>query len=395
MSPQNHLLHTLRTGSQGRQQALFARLPEQGSTLSFAELFAGAEQLAAALSKAGIAPGDRVAVQVDKSIQAVQLYLATLMAGAVFLPLNTAYTATEVRYFLGDAEPALLVCDPAKQDTLQAVADACGVRHCWTLGADGSGSLSAYAQQHGPGFEPVARSADDLAAILYTSGTTGRSKGAMLTHGNLASNAEVLQHYWQFTADDVLIHALPIFHVHGLFTALNTVLVAGASLIFLPQFDAAAITRHLPEATTLMGVPTFYVRLLEQPGLAEAARNMRLFISGSAPLLLDTHQRWQQQTGHAILERYGMTETGMNTSNPYQGERRAGTVGLPLPGTEVRITDPQTGTPLTTGETGMIEVRGPNVFKGYWRMPEKRRKNCVLMVFLLPVTWAIWMRRAI
>ncbi|MFL5142362.1 MAG: AMP-binding protein, partial [Microvirga sp.] len=240
------------------------------------------------------------------------------------------------------------------------------------LDAAGQGTLSRMAEQMDDRHDTAERAADDLAGLLYTSGTTGRSKGAMLSHGNLASNAITLRDAWRFTVDDVLIHGLPIFHTHGLFVATNTVLVAGASMIFLPRFDPEKILEAMPRATAMMGVPTFYTRLLQDPRLTkEATKHMRVFISGSAPLLAETHREWQARTGHAILERYGMTETGMNTSNPYERERIAGTVGLPLPGVEIRVADPETGTPVGTDEIGMIEIRGPNVFKGYWRMPEK------------------------
>ena len=304
------------------------------------------------------------------------LYLGTIRAGAVFLPLNTAYTAAEIEYFVGDAEPRVFVCDPAKADALRPIAAKAGAR-LETLGVYRSpdvsaGTLSDRTLAAPARFDDVARGPDDLGAILYTSGTTGRSKGAMLTHDNLASNAATLAATWRFTPDDVLIHALPIFHTHGLFVATNTVLVAGAGMIFLNRFDPDKIFEVMPRATAMMGVPTFYTRLLQDPRLTkEATAHMRLFISGSAPLLAETHREWQARTGHAILERYGMTETGMNTSNPYERERIAGTVGFPLPGVEIRVADPETGTPVGTDEIGMIEIRGPNVFKGYWRMPEK------------------------
>ena len=367
----NHLAERLRAGSVGREEAVFAKMPD-ASQVSYGALFAAAERNAAALVRAGLAPGDRVAVQVEKSLEALHLYLGAVLAGGVFLPLNTGYTAGEIGYFLGDAEPKLFVCDPRKRDALSPVAKDAGVGRVLTLGPDGAGSLSDAVAGEEPGFAAAPRGEDDLAAILYTSGTTGRSKGAMLSHGNLASNAEVLKDVWRFTEGDVLIHALPIFHTHGLFVATNVTLVAGSSVIFMPSFDADAIVAALPRATAMMGVPTFYVRLLDHPGLTqEAVAGMRLFVSGSAPLLAATHAHWRERTGHAILERYGMTETGMNTSNPYDGERRAGTVGFPLPGVEVRVTDPATGSELPQGEVGGIEVRGPNVFLGYWRMPEK------------------------
>jgi len=335
-------------------------------------MHARSAQYANALVGLGVKPGDRVTLQVDKSVEAIFAYLGTVRAGAVFLPLNTAYTGPEVEYFLGDAQPTVFVCDPAHKAALAPIAKAQGVAHLLTLDAAGQGSLSTAADAAPTIFDDVARAPDDLAALLYTSGTTGRSKGAMLTHDNLASNAIALVDTWRFTADDVLIHALPIFHTHGLFVATNVTLFAGSSMIFLGKFDPDLILSLMGRASVMMGVPTFYVRLLKHAGLTkDATSGMRLFISGSAPLLADTHREWSARTGHAILERYGMTETGMNTSNPYDGERIAGTVGFPLPGIAIRVVSPESGTELAQGEIGMIEVKGPNVFTGYWRMPEK------------------------
>ncbi|MER9976222.1 malonyl-CoA synthase [Mesorhizobium sp. M0085] len=346
---------------------------EDGRSISYGEMLARSAQLAHVLSQLGVEAGDRVAVQVEKSPEAIFRYLACLRAGAIFLPLNTAYTLTELDYFFRDAEPRLIVCDPARVTEIGVLAQASGAAVV-TLGSKGEGSLTDRASETAMDFHDVARGPDDLAAILYTSGTTGRSKGAMLSHENLASNARVLVDLWRFTAADVLIHALPVFHTHGLFVATNVVLMAGASMLFETKFDPARIVSLLPRATVLMGVPTFYVRLLQQDGLnRQAAKNIRLFISGSAPLLAETHRAWRERTGHAILERYGMTETNMNTSNPYDGERRAGTVGSPLTGVSLRITDPESGETLAKGDVGMIEVRGPNVFCGYWRMPEKTK----------------------
>jgi malonyl-CoA/methylmalonyl-CoA synthetase len=349
----------------------FIELPD-GRTLSYADALNASAQVANLLVARGVAPGDRVAVQVEKTPAAVMLYLGCLRAGAVYLPLNTAYTGAELDYFIGDAEPAMVVCAPERRDAIAAIAAKHGVKSVETIDAAGAGSLADAAPRFAPGFDDVPRADDDLAAILYTSGTTGRSKGAMLTHDNLWSNASALKSTWRFTARDRLLHALPIFHTHGLFVAINVTLVAGGSLLFLQKFDADEMVRLLPRATTMMGVPTFYVRLLQHPGITrESTRHMRLFVSGSAPLLAETHREWQARTGHAILERYGMTETCMITSNPYEGDRIAGTVGFPLPGVEVRVADPESGRELPRGEVGVIEVRGPNVFKGYWRMPEK------------------------
>jgi malonyl-CoA/methylmalonyl-CoA synthetase len=345
-----------------------------GGRMSYGDMLARTAQIANVLVARGVRPGDRVAAQVEKSPENLLLYLATLRAGAVYLPLNTAYTLAELDYFIGDAEPALFVCDPAKREGVAEIAGKRGVGAVETLDAAGGGSLIAAADQAPRDFADEARADDDLAAILYTSGTTGRSKGAMLTHRNLASNALTLKDYWRFTENDALLHALPIYHTHGLFVASNTLMLAGGSMIFLTKFDADQVMSLLPKATSMMGVPTFYTRLLAHPGLTKAAcTHMRLFTSGSAPLLAETHVAFQAKTGHAILERYGMTETNMNTSNPYDGERIAGTVGFPLPGVELRIADPDSGRALAQGEIGGIEVRGPNVFAGYWRMPDKTK----------------------
>ncbi|MDP1631925.1 MAG: malonyl-CoA synthase [Caulobacter sp.] len=354
----------------GAPAAPFLERPD-GAVDSYADLQAHTARFAHALCALGVQPGDRVAVQVEKSPENLYLYLATVRAGAVFLPLNTAYTLNELAYFIGDAGPALVVCDPGAEAGVSELVEALGARVV-TLDASGKGSLADLAAAQPATFPTVARAPGDLAAICYTSGTTGRSKGAMLTHANLASNAATLVDLWRFTVRDVLIHALPIYHVHGLFVATNITLMAGASMIFRPRFDAADVLSLLPRASALMGVPTFYTRLLAQPDLTrEAVVGMRLFISGSAPLLAETHLDWSARTGTAILERYGMTETGMNTSNPYDGDRVAGTVGFPLPDVALRIADPETGAPLAPSEIGVIEVKGPNVFAGYWKMPDK------------------------
>ncbi|MGY4283106.1 malonyl-CoA/methylmalonyl-CoA synthetase [Bradyrhizobium sp. LM2.7] len=344
-----------------------------GAHISYGDLIARAGQMANVLVARGVKPGDRVAVQVEKSVANIVLYLATVRAGAVYLPLNTAYTLNELDYFIGDAEPSLVVCDPSKADGLVPIAAKVKAK-IETLGPDGKGSLTEAADKASSEFATVSRAGDDLAAILYTSGTTGRSKGAMLTQDNLASNSLSLVGFWRFTDKDVLIHALPIYHTHGLFVATNVTLFARASMIFLPKLDPDLIIKLMARATVLMGVPTFYTRLLQNPALSrETTRHMRLFISGSAPLLAETHREWSARTGHAVLERYGMTETNMNTSNPYDGERVPGAVGFPLPGVAVRVTDPETGKELSRDEIGMIEVKGPNVFRGYWRMPEKTK----------------------
>jgi malonyl-CoA/methylmalonyl-CoA synthetase len=326
-----------------------------------------------ALHTLGVAPGDRIAAQVAKTPQALALYGASVALSAVFLPLNPAYTDAELTYFLTDASPSILICDQTRKPTLDPVTASLGIT-LLTLNADGSGSLTDAAENQPNTFAPIPRQPDDLAALLYTSGTTGRSKGAMLTHSNLLTNAQVLADLWQFTAQDTLLHALPIFHTHGLFVASNITLLTGGTMIFLPTFDVETTLHHLPRATTMMGVPTFYTRLLDAPGFDRAsAAHMRLFISGSAPLLAETHRAFEARTGQRILERYGMTETNMNSSNPYVGERRAGTVGHPLPGVDIKITD--SGSEIAQGEVGMIEVRGPNLFKGYWNMPDKTRED--------------------
>jgi malonyl-CoA/methylmalonyl-CoA synthetase len=367
----NHLFDAIREAA--RPAALFIETPS-GRNWTYGDMLAQSGQIAGALVKLGVQPGDRVAVQVDKSPEALMLYLACVRAGAVYLPLNIAYTLAELDYFIGDAEPRLVVVTTKARDAMLLVASKYGAK-VETLDDDGKGSILTLADHESSNFADIERGPDDLAAILYTSGTTGRSKGAMLTHDNLLSNARTLQKLWRFTSGDKLIHALPIFHTHGLFVASNVILLSGASMIFLPKFDADEAIRLMQAgATSMMGVPTFYVRLVQHPGLTrEATRNMRLFVSGSAPLLAETHRAFADKTGHHILERYGMTETNMNTSNPYDGDRLAGTVGFPLPDVALRVTDPESGKPVAGGETGMIEVKGPNVFKGYWRMPEKTK----------------------
>ncbi|HUI22278.1 MAG TPA: malonyl-CoA synthase [Methylocella sp.] len=367
----NHFFQKIHDATRGREDRTFLETPA-GVCWTYSDLTALSARYAAALLELGLEPGDRVAVQVEKSPEALMLYLGAIRAGAVFLPLNTAYTEAEVAYFLGDAEPNILVCDPARRAQLAPVAARAGVRSLVTLGAEGQGSLADLSKASDSHFKDAPRAPDDLAAILYTSGTTGRSKGAMLTHGNLASNAEVLAAYWRFSPDDVLLHALPIYHTHGLFVAVNTLLLSGGKILFLPKFDPDLCLALMPRATAMMGVPTYYTRLLGHETLSrEALAHMRLFISGSAPLLEETHRAFLERTGHVILERYGMTEINMATSNPYDGARKAGTVGPPLPGVALRIVAPETGEGLPQEETGVIEVKGPNVFKGYWRNPEK------------------------
>lgn len=318
--------------------------------------------------------GARIAVQVEKSVEALVLYLATLRAGLVYLPLNTAYQSAEMAYFIEDAKPAVVVCSGRNFGWVSKMAFLAGTSHVFTLNDDRTGSLLDRASQFPTTHTIAHRDANDLAAIIYTSGTTGRSKGAMLSHGNMLSNARVLQTYWDWQPGDVLIHALPIFHVHGLFVAIHGALINGSKMVWCAKFDPKVVLQHFPRATVFMGVPTLYVRLLAEAGLtAQVTKNMRLFVSGSAPMLVDTHHQWQARTGHTILERYGMSETVMLTSNPGRasdGERKVGSVGKPLPGVQLRVRD-EAGKDLPQGDTGGIEVRGPNVFQGYWQMPEK------------------------
>ncbi|MBN8294810.1 malonyl-CoA synthase [Rhodobacter sp. NTK016B] len=365
----NPLYDSLFAPHEGSDRA-FLYLPD-GAEIAYRDFLTRAAAMASALADLGLKPGDRVAVQVEKSPEALMLYAACVRGGFVFLPLNTAYTGAELEYFVTDSGAALTVCDPKDAAVLTPIADKIGGR-VLTLDAAGKGRLTDLARDV-TAIRPVEeRAAEDLAALLYTSGTTGRSKGAMLLQSNLISNAQTLVDLWRFTSQDVLLHALPVFHTHGLFVATNVSLSAGASMVFFPKLDVPALLDHMPRATALMGVPTFYTRLLADPRLDRTVTaGMRLFISGSAPLLEETHRQFEARTGHRILERYGMTETNMNTSNPYEGDRRPGTVGLPLPGIEVKVTDPATGAELPQGEVGMIEVRGPNVFSGYWNMPEK------------------------
>jgi malonyl-CoA/methylmalonyl-CoA synthetase len=347
-----------------------------GAILTFADLLDEVGRAAAALISLGVKPGDRVLVQAEKSLPNVFLYLATLKVGAVFNPLNTAYTAAELEYFIGDAQPTVIVVAPERVADIKRAAKASKVRTILTMAADGSGSFAQLAAKQKPHLATAACSADALASLIYTSGTTGRSKGAMITHGNIASNAKALHTYWGFVPGDVLLHALPIFHVHGLFVALHTALLNASHILWMPKFELATFLRLLPRASVIMGVPTFYTRMLGDPSFGKSqCKKLRLAISGSAPLLAETHKEFRARTGLAILERYGMTEAGMITSNPYKGGRRlAGTVGYALPGVSVRIADSE-GRVLPPGKVGVLEVKGPNVFKGYWRNPEKTKEE--------------------
>jgi len=379
MTPNANLFSALREAFPSDLDAVAIETAD-GEALHYTwrDLDRGTAMLANLLDSLDLPAGSRVAVQTEKSVEALMLYLAVLRAGLVYLPLNTAYQRVEIEYFVGNAEPAVVVCAGRNFGWVSKIAFKAGTAHVFTLDDDRTGSLLTRAAAQSDHHEPAVCAADDLAAILYTSGTTGRSKGAMLTHANLLSNALTLKSYWGWREGDVLIHALPIFHVHGLFVAIHGALLNGSKMIWLAKFDPKAVVARLPEATVFMGVPTLYVRLLAEPGLTrETCRNMRLFIAGSAPLLIETFNDFRERTGHTILERYGMSETLMLTSNPYHakdGERRGGTVGFPLPGVGLRVTSQESGAkglPLPAGEIGGIEVSGPNVFKGYWRMPEK------------------------
>lgn len=348
---------------------------DNGLAYSWRDLERGTAMIANLLASLKLEQGARIAVQVEKSVEAMMLYLATLRAGYVFLPLNTAYQKAEIEYFVGNAQPAVVVSTPGNFGWVSKIAFQAGTRHVFSLGDDRSGTLLERASRHSDQHAVVQRGADDLAAILYTSGTTGRSKGAMLTHGNLLSNAQVLKDYWGWREGDVLIHALPIFHVHGLFVALHGALLNGSKMLWFGKFDPKKVIERMVDATVFMGVPTLYTRMLAEARLNKVvARNMRLFVSGSAPLLAETFAEWKERTGHDILERYGMSETVMLTSNPYDGERRGGTVGFPLPGVQLRVRGDD-GADLPTGEIGGIEVKGPSVFKGYWQMPEKTKEE--------------------
>ncbi len=348
---------------------------EDAKYYSGRDLERGTAKIANLFASLQLPPGSRIAAQVEKSPEALMLYLATVRAGFVYLPLNTAYRASEMEYFIGNATPAVVVCSPKNFGWITQIAFRAGTRHVFTLDEPhqgrNSGTLLSRAVHQADHFDTVHCEPDDLAAILYTSGTTGRSKGAMLSHDNLASNIRVLHEVWQWQKGDVLLHALPLFHIHGLFVAAHGALMNGSKTIFLSKFESASVMRHLPRATVFMGVPTYYVRLLSDPALNhEACKNIRLFVSGSAPLLTETFETFIEKTGHTILERYGMSETAMLTSNPYQGPRKASTVGPALPGVSVRVMN-QEAQVCVTDEIGDIQVKGPNIFKGYWQMPEK------------------------
>ena len=368
----NNLLYDKLFGVHLENDAPFLYLLD-GQTITYRQFLATSRRIANTLVEMGLEPGSCVAIQVEKSPEMLNIYAACAQAGLVFLPLNPSYTVDELKYFIENSEARLIICDEKNREELAVICQRLG-RKIETLNSNSTGSIIDKAASSPEDFETVARSKDDLAALLYTSGTTGKSKGAMLTQTNLLSNGNTLMKEWGFTNKDVLLHALPLFHTHGLFVATNVMLSAGGSMIFLPKFDLDNIINNLPKSSAMMGVPTFYTRLIGDNRFnRNLVDHMRLFVSGSAPLLSETHIQFEKITGHRILERYGMTETNMNTSNPYNGERRAGTVGLPLPGVELKISDPETAKELSIDEIGQIEVRGPNVFKGYWKMPEKTK----------------------
>lgn len=375
MTQPNHNFYQAFAGQITRQSTKCLLITELDVEYSYAEVEQESARMANYLCRLGAEVGDRISVQVEKSPQAVCLYLACLRAGLVFHPLNPAYQASELDYFLKNAEPSVVICDSAKLESLGPIVKTANIQHLLTLNTDGSGSLIDNSRSSSTEFACVSRAADDMAALLYSSGTTGTPKGIMLTHRNLASNAQALVEAWGFSSEDRLLHALPIFHVHGLFVGLGCVLVSGASMRWLPSFNSTSVIKYLSESTVFMGVPTYYTRLLDDPAFTgEITNNIRLFVSGSAPLLEETFEQFEQRTGQRILERYGMTETNMNSSNPLNGERRAGTVGPPLPGVEIRIVDENSGV-LPNDEIGNLQVRGPNVFKGYWKLPEKTAED--------------------
>ncbi|MEA2433936.1 MAG: malonyl-CoA/methylmalonyl-CoA synthetase [Actinomycetota bacterium] len=346
---------------------------DEGIDYSYSDLDAETARVASLLTSLGLKPGDRVAAQVHKSPQALFLYLGAVRAGLIYLPLNPAYTVAEIAFFIQDAEPGAVICDPEFTGAFnQIVGDEV---HLFELDARGSGSLADAVADASPEFAWIPSAPRDPAVIVYTSGTTGKPKGAVITHENLTSNATALVNAWRINSSDVLVHALPIFHIHGLFVAVHTIMLAGGSMVFMPRFEPDPVIEALTEATLLMGVPTFYSRMLSADSLStEAVANVRLFISGSAPLHRDVFDEWAIRTGHRILERYGMSETGMITSNPLDKERRAGTVGFALEGVSVRVAD-EDDMPIGADEPGEIQVKGPNVCDGYWHRPDKTTES--------------------
>jgi len=371
----NYLAQRLRQASKHRGAETFIHDDRRGVKITYKEFFANAERLANALVACGVRTDERVLIYADKSVTSLELYIACLLTGAAYVPINPALPIEELDYFLDDAQPAVVVCRPDTIAAIQAMCSDYEIKALLTLSHDETGTLISARNDCATGFHATKREPNDMAAILYTSGTTGRPKGAVHTHRSLFSNAEVLAQYWRFSEKDILIHALPIFHLHGLFTAINVTLFAGGSCIYLQKFDLGEVLRVMPSATVMMGVPPFYMALLQYPELAEAAREMRLFISGSAPMLPQTHAHWHEVTGHTILERYGMTECSMIASNPYDGVRKPNSVGRPLPGIEVRIVAPNSEELVAAGEVGRIQIRGENLFSSYWRKPQKTAED--------------------
>ncbi len=342
-----------------------------GASYSYGQVDRRSAAIAAALAEGGARPGDRVVVQVDKSADAVALYLACLRSGFIYVPLNTAYTPEEVGFFLGDAHPAVFVFKPGRAAKLRPVADIAGVPTSFTLNSKGGGSLADAASEITGIGAIMERGPDDVACMVYTSGTTGRSKGAMLTHRGIATNARALHAIWRFRPGDVLLHCLPIFHIHGLFVALHCAMLNASEVFFLPKFDVEQIRNSLPRSTVMMGVPTHYTRLLADPDFGAAdCQTVRLFACGSAPLSEPVFHEFIARTGHTICERYGMTEAGIIASNPPEGQRIAGTVGYALPDMDLRVVD-EKDEPLEAGEIGEVQVRGPHVFPGYWGLEDK------------------------
>lgn len=379
MYQHNYLMARLCNNAIALDDKAFIRVFEQGTVITYKQFFSNSEKIARLLTLSGITPGDRVLNYAPGSATSLELYAGTVLAGAIYVPVNDAYSEDDLMYFIDNAEPGVIVCQDASRPLVERCLANQGKENSvkiFTLNADGSGSLNnAKDNTDAEAFAAAARGPDDIAAILYTSGTTGRPKGVMHSHHSLASNAQTLASYWRFSSNDVLIHALPLFHLHGLFTATNVVLYSAGSMIYMSGFDADKVMRVMPQATVLMGVPPFYMALLKQPALAQAAQGMRLFISGSAPMLPQTHAQWQEATGHTILERYGMTEGSMIASNPYDRERRPNSVGFPLPGVDIRVVSRTGATLAKPCEIGFVEIKGENLFSGYWRLPEKTAED--------------------
>jgi len=375
MYEDNYLAERLRQASKYRDGETFIYDERRSVRITYGDFFANAERLANMLISFGVGIDERVLIYTEKSVAALELYVACLLTGAIYVPINPALAVEELEYFLEDAQPAAIVCCPDAAAAINAMCSGHDIKILLTLGPDETGTLISARDARAAGFHAAKREAQDMAAILYTSGTTGRPKGTVHSHRSLASNAQVLVECWRFSERDILIHALPIFHLHGLFTAINVTLFAGGGCIYLQRFDSSEVMRVMPSATTMMGVPPFYMALLQHQELTRAARGMRLFISGSAPMLPQTHADWCKLTGHTILERYGMTECSMIASNPYDGKRKPNSVGLPLPGIEVRILAPDADELVAVGDIGRIQIRGENLFSAYWRKPQKTAED--------------------